>query len=545
MPGGITSTGTGTSTTIAGLSSGTYTYTVTNSSGCISAASANVVIYSVSSLPPVANAGPNQIVDELQLVTLDGSFSSDPNGRPITYRWTAPEGITLSSTTSSKPTFTAPEVSINTDYTFSLIVNNGTIDSPVDQVTIQVRNLNSRQDITLGAGWNIISTYLIPTNLDMKAIFQPIIDAGKLKKVMDETGKTLENLGAFGGWRNNIGNLSSTEGFKVNVTAASTLLIEGTPVPLPFDITLNTGWNIISYPATTVQDAKALFQSLIDAGKLKKVMDETGKTLENLGAFGGWRNNIGNFIPGKGYKVNVTAGCTLTIPAGGNKSAVVIPELLASSHFKPVFTGNGTDHMNIHLVNLSASGLQAGDEIGVFDGNLCVGSATIGPEQLIAGSISIPASANDELSKTGNGFTLGDPVKLQLYRAGQTFELNIEKLNGNESFEKNGSLFAQLTVDHLTGIPGSDNTALFNCYPNPFTQEITIEVLDTEQSEITVKIYNMAGQRIKNLYNGTNNGNLILKWNGTNDSGQKVAPGMYLCKVNGQSQQVIFEGERK
>ena len=43
-PGGTTTTGTGTSKTITVLAAGTYTYTVTNAAGCISAASANVVI---------------------------------------------------------------------------------------------------------------------------------------------------------------------------------------------------------------------------------------------------------------------------------------------------------------------------------------------------------------------------------------------------------------------------------------------------------------------------------------------------------------------
>jgi M6 family metalloprotease-like protein len=43
-PGGTTSTGSGVSSTISGLAAGTYTYTVTNASGCISVASANVVI---------------------------------------------------------------------------------------------------------------------------------------------------------------------------------------------------------------------------------------------------------------------------------------------------------------------------------------------------------------------------------------------------------------------------------------------------------------------------------------------------------------------
>jgi gliding motility-associated-like protein len=56
-PGGIISTGTGTSITIMGLSPGTYTYTVTNADGCISSPSANIVINDQPLIPVQPSVG--------------------------------------------------------------------------------------------------------------------------------------------------------------------------------------------------------------------------------------------------------------------------------------------------------------------------------------------------------------------------------------------------------------------------------------------------------------------------------------------------------
>ena len=104
---------------------------------------------------PVANAGVDQSVNEGTLVTLDGSGSTDADGNTLTYKWTAPSGITLSSATDAKPTFTAPEVSSNTPYTFSLVVNDGSIDSPADQVVVTVKQVNKAPVANAGADQSV------------------------------------------------------------------------------------------------------------------------------------------------------------------------------------------------------------------------------------------------------------------------------------------------------------------------------------------------------------------------------------------------------
>jgi hypothetical protein len=92
-----------------------------------------------SNRPPVANAGPNQQVNEGDLVTLDGSASSDPDGDALTYSWSQIGGpaVTLSSTTAAKPTFTAPD---DGTYTFRLAVNDGKATAS-DDITVNVANV--------------------------------------------------------------------------------------------------------------------------------------------------------------------------------------------------------------------------------------------------------------------------------------------------------------------------------------------------------------------------------------------------------------------
>lgn len=105
-----------------------------------------VEITILANSPPVADAGADQgPIDAGQVVTLDGSGSTDPDGDTLGFTWTQVSGtpVTLTGGSTAAPTFVAPVVNGNEDLVFSLIVDDGQAQSAADTVTISVRAVGS------------------------------------------------------------------------------------------------------------------------------------------------------------------------------------------------------------------------------------------------------------------------------------------------------------------------------------------------------------------------------------------------------------------
>jgi hypothetical protein len=342
----------------------------------------------------------------------------------------------------------------------------------------------------------MISTYVDASNSSVSTVTQPIRDNGMLIKMQDESGNSYENMGNLAGWVDNMGSILETEGYKIRVAADCSLQVTGTEITLPLDIPLNMGWNIVSFPRTDVLDGMNMIQSLIDQNILIKVQDEAGNSIENWGIYGGWKNSIGNFIPGKAYRVKVSANSVLTIQQSYPKSAILPVYFEQTSHFSSVAEGNGYEHMNINLVGFSGSGLSVGDELAAFDGITCVGTLRITQQQLIQGSASLIASCS-----TGNpvkdGFKEGASIQIRSWNQVTDSETPVQAsiLSGPLNYLKNASTLVKMKSVTTSAFNLKD-VAQVEVFPNPSQGLFTVRFSDLPANGSHIDIYDLSGRKV-------------------------------------------------
>jgi len=350
------------------------------------------------------------------------------------------------------------------------------------------------QSIQLIKGTNLFSSYVMPSNPNVGTEMKPLCDQGALIKMLDENSNSFEYLATSGGWINKIGNHSNTEGYSISVNFNTTLTLIGKQVVLPLDIPLKLGWNYISFPMMDLVNGLSVVQPLINQKKLIKVQDERGYTIEKIK--NAWRNNIGNFTPGKGYKINVSAACTLTIQKSYTKSAISFARPEKTDYFVPTYEGNGLDHMNINLVGLTETGFSVGDELAAFDGTLCVGSVKLNKDHFTQGSVSLIASS-ESIPEIQDGFTEGHSIQLYGWNktTGIKTTIETESIDGEMKFEKLASL--EINLKSATTLTKNiENDYAFKVFPNPAKDMITVRFSKMPELGRIIEITDILGKKI-------------------------------------------------
>ncbi len=133
----------------------TFTLTVTDNDGA-TATDTVVITVEAPNAAPTANAGSDQTVDSGDTVTLDGSGSNDDgdldgDGSITAYRWTAPDGITLTGANTASPGFTAPTLVAGAkDWTITVTLrvtdNDGATATDTVVITVESANVAPRAD---------------------------------------------------------------------------------------------------------------------------------------------------------------------------------------------------------------------------------------------------------------------------------------------------------------------------------------------------------------------------------------------------------------
>ena len=109
--------------------------------------SLTVTVENTLSLPIVANAGPDQIVNEEVTINLDGSNSFDPENQPLSYMWTQTSGesVIIGSASNEKASIMSPSVTNNEIkvLVFELRVYDDNAREAFDTVVITVDPVNA------------------------------------------------------------------------------------------------------------------------------------------------------------------------------------------------------------------------------------------------------------------------------------------------------------------------------------------------------------------------------------------------------------------
>ncbi len=81
--------------------------------------------------------------------------------------------------------------------------------------------------------------------------------------------------------------------------------------------------------------------------------------------------------------------------------------------------------------------------------------------------------------------------------------------------------------------PSPYSNSLAQNYPNPFNPTTTVEFTMKTRANVTLRVYNVAGQLVITLLDETRASGIVhrIEWNGANAAGQQVASGVYFYRL--------------
>ncbi len=380
---------------------------------------------------------------------------------------------------------------------------------------------NTQSVSITGGQYNLVSFNLLPHYPDAMDVFGGMEE---LQIVYNDNGGVL-----IPGYNiNTIGDVNFLDGFYVLSNNSQTINYEGTFVneedwPIAVE---PSKWNYIAMIAQNPVAVTEVFSGLEE--EISIVQAASGDAwIPSQGV-----NTIGQMQPSKGYKIALAVDTLVyfSYPEGSKRSqsqgVPVAVKMRDDSPETTVFSSQASGLPYAVIIDLkshneSIYSLEPGDEIGLFDGELCVGNAVFQ-----GGSRVVLTCWKQDDSQGLPGFVTENLISAKVYKSSlqKTFQYRILNLNGTKP--KFGIGYYGHIV--LETIPINEEPVFFSVAPNPFKNATDIVIELPKEDRVSINIFDASGRLVKTIANGNlASGRQQFRWNGTDVTGKNLTPGIY------------------
>ena len=338
---------------------------------------------------------------------------------------------------------------------------------------------SASQTFNLSYGFQFISSGVNPTDPDILVVMADVLN-DNLDFARNSLGQTLRKIGP--NWVNGIGDWIVDEGYLVKMFAEDSFSINGVLVEPATPISVETGFQFVSYFPETPMDALIAFGTII-GDDLDFIRNSQGQTLRKIGP--NWVNGIGDCMPGEGYLVKMYADGEIIYPTTAKSSGMF---KINPSHL--IFEGgNAADP----VYTIYVEGLAIGDEVAAYDGNVMVGSTVIVSVNTLENALPIFSTLTSQKGYVdGNNIILkvwDDQLQSQVSST-YTFVDEYEEAYFESNYPSEDGEFSVINITK----GASDNIdveANVSIYPNPASDVLNV-VANTNIKR--VRIINFIGQ---------------------------------------------------
>ena len=341
------------------------------------------------------------------------------------------------------------------------------------------------QMINLSEGWNLISTYIIPTNPDLEVVLNEVVE--EIVLVKDYIGNAYLPDWNF----NAIGNISNYEGYQVKASTNSSFTVEGEIIaPQNTTVPVQEGWNIISYLRQNNANAELVLEEV--SAEIVIVKNYLGNAYLPAWDF----NGIGDFEPGQGYQLKANSDFELQyISNNAEYRNVDLVTIKNQSTNKEISLNTGS---NMHLLipeNVWDTSISLCDELYAYDAE----GRLIGASKITLPNTLICLWGDDVLTDEKEGLYTAEEVRYKVWNKSTGLERTIQVLsNSSTNFVQDQLIIATKVSENAF----SSNIQLMDAVPNPAKDQTLIRLYIENDSELHLELFDVIGNKVLDLAKG-------------------------------------------